>query len=96
MRENIVYKGSERRVIVVKSASSKHFEEAHFFLKAGEETPSSMPDLLQEANRIVEQTLIPPLSRHRMDRRRWFVRGFGVGFFMTACLTAVIWLLARI
>ncbi len=91
MKENIVYKGSERRVIVVKSASSKHFEEAHFFLKVGEEAMPPMPDLLREANRIVEQSLLPPLRKKRKDRRRWFSRGFVTGMALAALLSALLW-----
>ncbi len=94
MKENIVYKGSERRVIVVKSASSKHFEEAHFFLKAGEEEAvPPMPELLREANRIVEQSLIPPRKRQIKEKRGWFFRGFLTGLTTTAGVTAALWLL---
>lgn len=86
MKENIVYKGSERRVIVVKSNNGKHFEEAHFYLRAGEAAP--MPDLLREANRIVEQSLLPPLAKKRREKKRWFIRGFGTGI-AAASLIAV-------
>lgn len=92
MKENIVYRGSERRVIVVKSASSKHFEEAHFFLKAEEGVPISMPDLLREANRIVEQSLLPPKRKNQRERRHWFGRGFVVGMIVTAAISAGVWL----
>lgn len=92
MKENIVYKGSERRVIVVKSGSSKHFEEAHFFLKADDEVVPSMPDLLLEANRIVAHALLPPARQKRLERRRWFFRGFGIGFLTAGGLSLVLWL----
>lgn len=92
MKENIVYKGSERRVIVVKSASSKHFEEAHFFLKSDEDTVLSMPDLLHEANRIVERSLIPPTGLRRRERRH-FWRGFGLGIALTGAVSAGFWVL---
>lgn len=94
MKENIVYKGSERRVIVVKNSTGKHFEEAHFYLKAGEGEGATMPDLLREANRIVEHSLlnISPRAKQRAQRRRWFMRGMGWGFFASALLAAGIWL----
>lgn len=93
MKENIVYKGSERRVIIVKSASSKHFEEAHFFLRAEDGALAPMDDLLREANRIVEQSLLPPLHKKRRDSQRWFRTGFAVGSVFAGVLAAGIWLL---
>lgn len=91
MKENIVYKGSERRVIVVKSNHGKHFEEAHFYLRAGE--AASMPDLLCEANRIVEQALLPPRVKKTREKRRWFVCGWGTGIVTAGLITAVFQLL---
>lgn len=91
MKENIVYKGSERRVIVVKSNNGKHFEEAHFYLKAGE--AASMPDLLREANRIVEQSLLPPLAKKTREKRRWFIRGFGTGLAVAGLISVCVRLL---
>lgn len=93
MKENIVYKGSERRVIVVKSASSKHFEEAHFFLRAEEGALLPMHDLLSEANRIVEQSLLPPRRKKRRELRHSFWRGFGAGIAVATALTAGLWLI---
>lgn len=94
MKENIVYKGSERRVIVVKSGSSKHFEEAHFFLKADDAAFPSMPDLLLEANRIVEHSLLPPVRQKQMERRRFFFRGFGIGFAVAGGISVALWIVS--
>lgn len=96
MKENMIYKGCERRVIVVKSASSKHFEEAHFFLRAVEESAASMPELLREANRIVERSLLPPVQRRSRERRKWFWRGFSIGVMALGLLLCAVWVLVAL
>ena len=82
-------RGANRRVVVVKSRDSKLFEEAHFLLRE-EPIDASMPALLDEANRIVEEMQIVPPRRPR-GANRWL---FGVGLLTGAALEAAGLLLA--
>ena len=76
-------RGASRRVVVVKSRDSKLFEEAHFLLREAQ-IEASMPALLDEANRIVDQLQITP-SRRRKNGHRWmFVAGLAVGSVLEA------------
>lgn len=82
--KDTLLKGASRRVVVVKSRDSKLFEEAHFILREEHEA-DSLPDLLEEANRIVEQSRFP--RSKRKSKRSGIL--FGVGLFSGAAIEAV-------
>lgn len=76
-------RGASRRVVVVKSRDSKLFEEAHFLLRE-EQSAAPLPDLLEEANRIVEEMQIVPPRRPRTGHRWLFVAGLLAGALLEA------------
>lgn len=82
--KDTLLKGASRRVVVVKSRDSKFFEEAHFLLREAHEA-DALPDLLEEANRIVEQSRFP--KPKRKNKRGGFL--FGAGLFAGALIEAI-------
>lgn len=71
-------RGASRRMVIVRSKDSKLFEEAHFILREESADPS-MPDLLTEANRIVESSHFPVPRRQSGKRNLQFAAGLFVG-----------------
>ena len=56
-------KGYSKRIIVVKDPSSNYFDEAHFILKERfadpkQQTPSCEAKMIDEANRIISDSII--------------------------------------
>ncbi len=84
-------KGTYRRTVVVRSADSKLFEEAYFILR--EESPTDhLPDLLQEANRIVEESRFPRPRKQGRGQLRSFLRGMLCGGLFTGTIWGI-WIL---
>ncbi len=50
----MVYKGCEKRMIMIKNTGSELFEEAYFILNNKKASRVSEYDMMKEANRIVE------------------------------------------
>ena len=50
--EGVMLKGAQKKMIVVKTADSKLFEEAYFVMR--KDTLSSSDDMVGEANRIID------------------------------------------
>ena len=76
-------RGASRRVVVVKSRDSKLFEEAHFLLRE-EQSAAPLPDLLEEANRIVDELQIAPPRRKKGVHRWTFAAGLLTGALLEA------------
>ena len=53
--ENMVYKGCEKRMIMIKNTGSELFEEAYFILNNKKASRTSEYDMVKEANRIVAE-----------------------------------------
>lgn len=74
-------RGSQKRMIVVRTRDSRLFEEAYFVMRRGTEGDGEeQPDMLWEANRILENTATaeenPPKTAARGFRRLlWFAAG---------------------
>ncbi len=65
-------KGAQKRMIVVKTANSRVFEEAYFVMRT--DTAPSDRDMVGEANRIIESCA----NTRRESKRRSFGKGFAV------------------
>ena len=91
--KGVLLRGTNKRMVIVKSNDSKLFEEAQFILREDQAEPS-LPDLLEEANRIVENSRFPtPLKKSK--RRNWqFVAGIFTGALIEAS-GLVLYLLIR-
>lgn len=82
--KSVLLRGTNKRMVIVKSNDSKLFEEAQFILREDQAEPS-LPDLLEEANRIVENSRFPTPSK-KAKRRNW---QFAAGVFTGALIEAI-------
>lgn len=64
----MLLRGCHRRMICIKSANSRLFDEAFFVLRE-EGAAVGEHDMLAEANRILEEHLLPARRTRRADRR---------------------------
>ena len=53
-----MYKGAQKRVIVLKNTGSELFDEAHFIVKDDVRESAEMCDMMEEANRILGECLL--------------------------------------
>ena len=68
----MLLRGCHRRMICIKSANSRLFDEAFFVLREEEKTASEA-DMLAEAERILKENLLPRGRRAARSRpvQRW-------------------------
>jgi hypothetical protein len=94
-------KGCKKNVVYVRNTDSKLFEEAYFILSDDfEQSPTSEPDMLAEANRIIARTpvasyfgMTPELQRKKKsDARQNFSRGlwFIAGALFSSAIALII------
>jgi len=90
----MVYKGCERKIIMIKNTGSSYFDEAYFILKENYKKRVSEGDMLSEANRIVNDNIITYPSKPERKARRINIRSFlyGIisGFSLTACIFLIV------
>lgn len=86
-------RGTQKRMVVVKTAESKCFEEAYFVVRR--ECPTGRDDMIGEANKIIEQ--LECGKRNAREERSGVFRnvallvcGGGVGAMLTAILSLVV------
>ncbi|MBQ8174433.1 MAG: hypothetical protein IJ009_03425 [Clostridia bacterium] len=82
----MLVKGCQGKVIRVKSAGSRLFDEAFFVLR-GDAADAGEGDMLAEANRILEENMLPPRRRASSPSARLLF--FALGF----AAASVAWLL---
>lgn len=86
-------RGTQKRMVVVKTAESNYFEEAYFVLRRGCSAAGS--DMVNEANRIIEH-FESGKREAKKDKKgflmniAFFVCGCGAGAILTAILTLVV------
>ncbi|MBO5898919.1 MAG: hypothetical protein J6R04_07900 [Clostridia bacterium] len=79
-------KGTQKQMVVVKTAGNRYYEEAHFVLRDGQRlTDEAEPTMLAEANRILDECMRTP-RRRRMRR----VTAFFVGLVLGAALALAV------
>ena len=86
-------KGAQKQLIVVRTGNSPYFDEAYFVLKREVESQKhKKSDILKEANRILEENLLPSSSRPRKNKRflLWFLAGILCGGLCVLLLTALL------
>ncbi len=64
----MLLKGSQKKIVRLQSAGSRLFDEAFFVLR-DDASPPATGDMLAEANRILEESMLP---RRRARRPRSF------------------------
>ena len=91
-------RGSQKRMIVVRTRDSRLFEEAYFVMRRDTETANlRSPDMLWEANRIIESTL-PADEEEPSAPPPWGRYGRCALWFLGGCLSGggmvgLLWLL---
>ena len=65
----MLLKGSQKKIVRLQSAGSRLFDEAFFVLR-DDAAPPATGDMLAEANRILEESMLP---RRRARRPRAFL-----------------------
>jgi hypothetical protein len=85
-------KGARKEMIVVRTSSSRYFDEAYFVLRddAQKERRKSA-DILGEANRILAQIAPDHAVLQKKEGKQWIF--FGIGGFLGAALSVVITLM---
>ena len=69
-------RGYQKRVIYLKNTGSRHFEEAYFVIRSGEE--ASPDKMIDEANRIIEENEGGRRGGFFYSKR-WHILAFFVG-----------------
>ena len=73
----MVYKGCEKRMIMLKNTGSDLFEEAYFILNTKRSSQVSTCDMIKEANRIIADNQMIP-KREEKQRAPLFLYLLGV------------------
>ncbi len=68
----MVYKGCEKRMIMIKNTGSELFEEAYFILNNKKAQNTSRTDMVKEANRIISENSIIPQSKEKQKNPLFF------------------------
>ncbi len=76
-------RGSQKKMIIVRTHNSRMFEEAHFVMRHNATDHDTGSDILKEANRIIEGNLktcgqekyAKEISRRRVERWLLFLAG---------------------
>ena len=61
----MIYKGCEKRMIMLKNTGSELFEEAYFILNSKKSSSVSHNDMIKEANRIISDNNIAIPKEHK-------------------------------
>lgn len=83
-------KGCQRQSVVLKCPASSAFESAYFILKNGADRSFSDEDVISQANRIVEESAIPPRKRKKSRAALWAALSFFAGALLSSGVTALI------
>ncbi|MBQ3099784.1 MAG: hypothetical protein IJC50_02225 [Clostridia bacterium] len=86
----MIYKGTQKKMIMLKNTGSEYFEEAYFIMKDEAATASkqcrSENDMIKEANRIISETFTSNGCSARETKQRfvnskrfWYVAGLLCG-----------------
>lgn len=92
----MIYKGCERKMIMIKNTGSDYFDEAYFILKEKQNTKAYVneDDMLKEANRIVNDNMISLKPREAKKIFKpdifTFCAGLFTGLFCTTLLFLII------
>lgn len=73
----MIYKGCEKRMIMIKNTGSELFEEAYFILNSKTTATTTSDDMIKEANRIVDENNIIPTAEKRPGNN---ITGYILGF----------------
>ncbi len=73
----MIYKGCEKRMIMIKSTGSDLFEEAYFILNNKGKRTADRTDMVREANRIISRA---GLTEPQRPKRKSSMLQFAIGF----------------
>lgn len=85
----MIYKGTQKKMIMLKNTGSKYFEEAYFIIREEGTPAASEPfsenDMIKEANRIISETFMNTRYSEN-ERRTGKLRGSSVFWFFAGSL----------
>ena len=92
-------RGSQKKMIVVRTHNSRMFEEAHFVMRHNTEPNETPSDILKEANRIIEghlrscgqEKIAKEVTRRRRQKWLWFLAGAVCGGSGVGGFVGLIW-----
>ena len=71
-------KGSKKQMIVLHTGNSRFFDAAYFVLRSEwTDARANQPDMLSEANRILEESIARPAPHTHKKLPRWLAFLFG-------------------
>lgn len=96
--EEIVIKGIQKNMVVVKNTGSRIFEEAYFILREKADSSGKKQDMVTEANRIIAANTLSPekaltARRERKKERRRRLLFFFLGILAGAAASATLFFL---
>lgn len=81
----MIYKGCEKRMIMLKNTGSELFEEAYFILNTKKSNTVTSNDMIKEANRIVaDNSIIPQRKEKQKNPIFFYILGILSGMGITA------------
>ena len=90
----MVYKGCERKIIMIKNTGSEFFEEAYFILREKHGSLSGEQDMIKEANRLVNENTVTAKVKKKKKLSMPCVYSFSfgmlAGFFVFCVIFAVV------
>ncbi len=87
----MIYKGCEKRMIMLKNTGSELFEEAYFILNTKKSSHVSNNDMIKEANRIVaDNNIIPERKEKYKNPILFYILGIFSGMGTMALLMSFI------
>ena len=92
----MIYKGCERKMIMIKNTGSDFFDEAYFILKEklNCNNDNCEEDIIKEANRIVNENTIT-LKKEKNKRIKPDIISFIAGVFGGVLISAALFLILK-
>lgn len=90
----MIYKGCERKIILIKNPGNGYFDEAYFILKENKnEKQGNGTDMLSEANRIVNESMMILDRGVKKAPKSKRILYLGIGLLLGSGLTSAMFLL---
>lgn len=79
-------KGCQKKTVHIKNTGSRYYEEAYFVLRRGAESGATDEDMIKEALKIAEESVLTP--RKKKGAAKKYAVPFMIGFVAGVLLSA--------